>query len=106
LVRSSGHRKLDHVGERSASAVSVDHIRTLAATVGHPVFWVGPKPGYTCFPSSVRQWTFEPAIDLILHEQGRLDRTGPRPVVEVWPSYTTTLPNEPVIDLRGLAQLR
>ena len=31
----------------NASAVSVDQIRTLAATVGHPVFWVGPKPGYT-----------------------------------------------------------
>jgi hypothetical protein len=31
----------------NASAVSVHQIRTLAATVGHPVFWVGPRPGDT-----------------------------------------------------------
>lgn len=31
----------------NAKAVSVADIRTLAASVGHPIFWVGPKQGYT-----------------------------------------------------------
>jgi hypothetical protein len=31
----------------NAKAVSVTDIRTLAASVAHPVFWVGPKSGYT-----------------------------------------------------------
>jgi hypothetical protein len=31
----------------NATAVSVDQIRTLATSVAHPVFWVGPKAGYT-----------------------------------------------------------
>jgi hypothetical protein len=31
----------------NAKAVSVADIRALAASVGHPIFWVGPKPGYT-----------------------------------------------------------
>src|SRR5712691_3613254 len=31
----------------NATAVSVDQIRTLATSVAHPVFWVGPKQGYT-----------------------------------------------------------
>jgi hypothetical protein len=58
-------------------------------------------------PSSTRQWTLEPAVDLILHEEGRLEKTGPRPAVEIYPSYVTTLPKgEPVIDLRGMAKLR
>lgn len=30
----------------SAKAVSVAQIRTLATSVGHPVFWVGPQQGY------------------------------------------------------------
>jgi len=30
-----------------ATAVTVNQIRTLAASVGHPVFWVGPEKGYT-----------------------------------------------------------
>jgi hypothetical protein len=39
---------------------------------------------------------------LILHEQGRLNKTDPRPAVDILPSYTPTLPkDEPVIDLRG-----
>jgi hypothetical protein len=60
-------------------------------------------------PSSTRQWTLEPAVDLILNEEGRLAKTGPRPPVEVWPSWTTTssIPKgEPVIDLRELSRLR
>jgi hypothetical protein len=28
-------------------AVSVNQIKARAAAVGHPIFWVGPKPGYT-----------------------------------------------------------
>ena len=31
----------------NARAVSISQIRTLAASVEHPVFWLGPKPGYT-----------------------------------------------------------
>jgi len=31
----------------NASTVSVEQLRSLATTVRHPVFWVGPKPGYT-----------------------------------------------------------
>jgi hypothetical protein len=31
----------------NARAVSVQQIRSLAASVHHPVFWVGPKAGYT-----------------------------------------------------------
>jgi hypothetical protein len=59
-------------------------------------------------PSSLRQWTFEPAVDLILQEEGRLEPDGARPVVDILPSTTTSLPtNEPVIDLRaGLRRLR
>jgi hypothetical protein len=30
-----------------ATAVSVGQLRTLATSVGHPVFWVGPRKGYT-----------------------------------------------------------
>ena len=33
--------------QASATAVSVDQIRTLATSVAHPVFWVGSKEGYT-----------------------------------------------------------
>jgi hypothetical protein len=29
------------------TAVTVDQIRTLASSVGHPIFWAGPKNGYT-----------------------------------------------------------
>lgn len=31
----------------NTTAVSVDQLRALATSVGHPVFWVGPKQGYT-----------------------------------------------------------
>jgi hypothetical protein len=31
----------------SAKAVSVGQLRKLAASVGHPVYWVGPRDGYT-----------------------------------------------------------
>jgi hypothetical protein len=58
-------------------------------------------------PSSARPWTPEPAVLLILREQGRLPPQGQRPLVELLPWYTTTFPkDEPVIDLRGLERLR
>jgi hypothetical protein len=58
-------------------------------------------------PSSVRQWTLEPAVDLILRDEGRLTFDGPRPAVDIYQSGTTSFPRgEPVIDLRGLAELR
>lgn len=57
--------------------------------------------------SSVRPWAHEPSVDLILREEGKLTTQGPRPVYDIYPSYSTTLPSdEPVIDLRGLQQLR
>ena len=31
----------------SATAVSVEQLQALATSVGHPIFWVGPKAGYT-----------------------------------------------------------
>ncbi len=60
------------------------------------------------FPSSGYVWNLEPAVDLILREEGRLeDLNGPRPTVDVYGSGSTTFPQgEPVIDLRGLRQLR
>jgi hypothetical protein len=31
----------------NALATSIDQLRALTATVGHPIFWVGPRAGYT-----------------------------------------------------------
>ena len=57
--------------------------------------------------SAARPWTPEPAIDLILREEGRLPPRQSRPVISVIPWYTTTIPRtEPVINLRVLDQLR
>ncbi len=57
-------------------------------------------------PSSARPWTGEPALLLILREEGRLPPEGQRPTVDILPWYTTTFPrNEPVVDLRGLQRL-
>ena len=58
-------------------------------------------------PSTSRDWTPEPALLLVLREEGRLTRDGPHPVVDLLPPWTTTFPrNEPVVDLRGLSRLR
>jgi hypothetical protein len=58
-------------------------------------------------PSSAVPWTAEPAVLLILREEGRLAPEGQRPIVDILPWYTTVLPkDEPVIDLRGLERLR
>ena len=40
-------RDNDDSSSSSAKAVSVDQIRNLAESVGHPVYWVGPRDGYT-----------------------------------------------------------
>jgi hypothetical protein len=37
----------DSSSSSSAKAASVEQIRNLAASVGHPVYWLGPKDGYT-----------------------------------------------------------
>src|SRR6266480_6957411 len=51
-------------------------------------------------PSSARPWTLEPAVLLILREEGRLNPVAP-PAVDTYSWYTTTFPKgEPVIDLR------
>jgi len=34
-------------GPSNATAVSPDQLKSLASSVGHPVFWLGPKPGET-----------------------------------------------------------
>jgi hypothetical protein len=59
-------------------------------------------------PSSGRPWSLEPAVLLILREEGRLPPPGQRPAVDMLPWDTTTLPtDEPVIDVRTtLAGLR
>jgi hypothetical protein len=46
VLRNSGGSSSSQTST-NASSVTVDQIKTLAASVGHPVFWVGPKPGYT-----------------------------------------------------------
>lgn len=57
--------------------------------------------------SSVRPWATEPAVNLILREEGRLTPGVPRPIVDVYSPGTTQFPSgEPVLDLRGLRQLR
>jgi hypothetical protein len=56
-------------------------------------------------PSSTPWYTAEPIVLLLLKEQRRL--TTPRPIIDRFPSNTTTLPkDEPVVDVRGLRQLR
>ncbi len=58
-------------------------------------------------PSSARPWVPRPFALLILHEQGKLSVNQPEPIVDVLPPTTTTYPkNEPVIDVRGLRDLR
>jgi hypothetical protein len=58
-------------------------------------------------PSTEQPWALEPAVALILREEGRLPPNGVQPVVDVYPSDTATFPKgEPVLDLRGLRQLR
>ena len=58
-------------------------------------------------PSSDLPWTLEPALYLVLHEEGRLTLTGPHPAVDVYQSGSAVFPKgEPVIDLRGLSKLR
>jgi hypothetical protein len=56
-------------------------------------------------PSSARPWALEPAVDLILREEGRLGPHLTGPAVDVYPPWATGLPtNEPVIDLRSELQ--
>jgi hypothetical protein len=43
--RDNGNSSSTKAG--NVTAVSVGQIRTLAASVAHPVFWVGPKKGFT-----------------------------------------------------------
>jgi hypothetical protein len=57
--------------------------------------------------SAARPWVPEPAVELILREEGRLRPQSQRPVVDILPWQTTTMPtDEPVINLRVLEQLR
>lgn len=65
--------------------------------------------GYDEFglPSSARPWVLEPALDLLLREEGRLGPPDLRPAVDGFSPDTMVFPaNEPVLDLRGLAKLR
>jgi hypothetical protein len=58
------------------------------------------------FPSTAAPWTLEPAVLLVLREEGRLTN-GWRPIVDRVPWHATTLPtNEPVVDVRSLRKLR
>jgi len=57
--------------------------------------------------SSARPWTAEPATMLILREEGRLPPGQTPPAVDLYPWTAKTFPQgEPVIDLRGLQNLR
>jgi hypothetical protein len=58
-------------------------------------------------PSTSQLWTLEPSVLLILREEGRLPEQGPRPEVDIIQYDTNPLPtDEPVIDVRGLRELR
>ena len=58
-------------------------------------------------PTTTQLFNLEPSVLLLLHEEGRLPSDAIRPRVDIYPSTTTTLPkNEPVIDLRGMQNLR
>jgi hypothetical protein len=57
--------------------------------------------------SSARPWVPEPAVFLILREEGRLPAGAAEPAVDLLPWDATALPkNEPVIDLRRLQDYR
>jgi hypothetical protein len=45
LLRDNGSS--NKAATTSANAVSVDQLASLAASLGHPIFWLGPKSGYT-----------------------------------------------------------
>jgi hypothetical protein len=46
LLRGNGSSN-QPVQTTSARAASVDELVSLAASIGHPIFWLGPKSGYT-----------------------------------------------------------
>jgi hypothetical protein len=46
-LRDTGGSSSSKTEALSATAVSVQQIQTLAASVGHPIFWIGPKTGDT-----------------------------------------------------------
>jgi hypothetical protein len=65
--------------------------------------------GYDEFglPSSARPWALEPAVDLVLREEGRWTPNQSLPAIDAFVPYATIFPkNEPLIDLRGLVRLR
>ena len=47
LVREDDPEPVSTQAEAAAAAVSPDELESLAASVGHPVFWLGPKRGNT-----------------------------------------------------------
>jgi len=58
-------------------------------------------------PTSVQLFNLEPSVYLLLHEQGRLPTDAARPTVDLFPPETPSVPTgEPVIDLRGMQNLR
>jgi hypothetical protein len=58
-------------------------------------------------PSTSQLWTLEPSVLLTLREEGRLPSKGPRPEVNIIQYDTNPLPtDEPVINVRGLRELR
>jgi hypothetical protein len=95
-------------------------LRSQVATLPSPLSRVGfVQTGYTQgmtklalvgefgVPTSVQPYNLEPSVYLVLHEEGRLPTHGAYPTVDIYPSYTPTLPkNERLIDLRSLQDLR
>jgi hypothetical protein len=39
--------RLSSLGPQPAEGASLDDLKAAAASLGHPVYWAGPKPGYT-----------------------------------------------------------
>jgi hypothetical protein len=57
-------------------------------------------------PSSSQPWTGSSAVLLILREQGRLGPGAARPIIDTLSQDTSVFPSEPLVDMRGLQQLR
>jgi hypothetical protein len=58
-------------------------------------------------PSSSHIFEEAPSVFLVLQEEGRLTPNEPKPIVDILPWDTTTLPkDEPVVDVRGIRQFR
>lgn len=74
--------------------------------------WYGGMTDFVAYdelglPFAARPWAAGPTIQLILREEGRLTSTYRGPAIDYYKSGSTQFPpNQPVLDLRGLRNLR